>query len=328
MKNLAASTAIALAFAAPAFADAHMSGPFVASVPTEALRASDLIGARLYMSEVEVDAEAGASTDWEDVGEISDILVGSSGGVDAVLLDIGGFLGIGERTVAVNMDDLQFVSDGEDASDFFIVMTGDKAALEAAPEFDPEFEMGRTRADAEMDAEVMPDVTGTGVDTQAGADTTVEGEAEVADTAEADVEPIAEGAETEEMVAEDAEAVETDTDVAEAPANMPAAGMTAPQIESEGYETVTIDALTTEDVTGAAVYGVNDEAIGEVGELVMTEDGKLQDAIIDVGGFLGLGEKPVAVPFEQLQVMRGENDVRIYIDATEEQLEGMPEYEG
>ncbi len=60
----------------------------------------------------------------------------------------------------------------------------------------------------------------------------------------------------------------------------------------------------------------------------MSTDGRLQDAIIDVGGFLGLGVKQVAVPFEEMQVMQGENDVRIYIDSTEEELKALPEYEG
>ncbi len=103
--------------------------------------------------------------------------------------------------------------------------------------------------------------------------------------------------------------------------------MNAPTLDRDGYETVALDQLTTEDVTGASVFDINDKRVGEIGELVMSDDGMLQDAIIDVGGFLGLGEKPVAVSFQSLQVLRGDGDVRVYVDTTEEALEALPEFE-
>ena len=381
MKTLLASTAIALATAGSAMAEQHtMSNdmgnePFVGGIETEALRASDLLGARLYVSEAEVDDGMGLSDDWDDVGEISDIILGNNGEIDAVIADIGGFLGIGERTVAVNMDDLQFVSDGEDADDYFVVLSGvTQDVLENAPEFNDDFTTGRTAAVMETD------VQGTGMDTSDSATIIVNGEeqtdladgttvdaeqtpatATVTDEgvetemegemaeAEADMEQAGDamenaaedaGQEMEEMgndvevMAEDAEA-EVDQEMNEAEAEMTktttvegSAFNTAPSMEMDGYETVVSTDLTTEDVTGAPVYGINDDRIGEIGELVMSEDGMLDEAIIDVGGFLGLGEKPVAVPFDNLQILRSDNDVRIYIDATQEQLEGLPDYEG
>lgn len=342
MKNLAASTAIALAIAAPAFSQTEMSDAFVESVETQALRASDLIGARLYVSENEVDPAAGQSTDWEDVGEIADIVVGSDGGVDVVIVDIGGFLGVGERSVAVNMDSLAFPSDGAAADEFFVVLQGDRAMLESAPEFDDEFEMGRApgttasgtvNTDLGNDAAAVPDNQGTGVTTQSAPGTDLANEAEPADTAEADVEPIVGDtnpvpADPEAGVADNTDSEAADTEAAEGAEAADVGMMAAPAMEVEGYETVANNELTTDDITGAQVYSVNDEAIGEIGELVMSADGTLADAVIDVGGFLGLGAKAVAIPFDQLQVMRGENDVRVYVDATEEQLTNMPDYEG
>ena len=85
MKTLFASTAIVIAMAAPAFADAHTASAFVPSIDTEALRASDLMGARLYVTETDVVMDAGLSDEWNDVGEISDIIIGNQGGIDAVL---------------------------------------------------------------------------------------------------------------------------------------------------------------------------------------------------------------------------------------------------
>lgn len=86
---------------------------------------------------------------------------------------------------------------------------------------------------------------------------------------------------------------------------------------------------TAEDLEGASVYGSNDERIGEVGELVLGEDGKITHAVIDVGGFLGIGEKHVSLSFDELRLMRTENDEtpRVYVSMTKEELENQPEYE-
>jgi hypothetical protein len=61
----------------------------------------------------------------------------------------------------------------------------------------------------------------------------------------------------------------------------------------------------------------------------MNADGQVQEAIIDVGGFLGLGEKPVIVPFNELTLMQRADggELRAYIASTEDQLEAMPAYE-
>jgi hypothetical protein len=50
---------------------------------------------------------------------------------------------------------------------------------------------------------------------------------------------------------------------------------------------------------------------------------------VDVGGFLGLGERQVAIPLDQLSIQRmsGGDEVRVFSELTEEDLEAMPEYE-
>jgi hypothetical protein len=48
---------------------------------------------------------------------------------------------------------------------------------------------------------------------------------------------------------------------------------------------------------------------------------------IDVGGFLGIGEKPVAVSFDALRVRKDEDgNLFVRVDATKEQLEQAPTY--
>jgi hypothetical protein len=75
---------------------------------------------------------------------------------------------------------------------------------------------------------------------------------------------------------------------------------------------------------------VNDEDVGEIGELLVTANGKLDRAVIDVGGFLGLGEREVAVSLSALTILRMDDgdDVRVYIDTSQEALEQLPVYEG
>ncbi|WP_435171650.1 PRC-barrel domain-containing protein [Falsirhodobacter sp. 1013] len=106
--------------------------------------AETFIGKRLYVSEVDIDVNAEMTEvdqDWDDVGEISDLVIGEDGQVKAVLTDIGGFLGMGEKTVAVSMDDLVVIQDGDSPNDYFTVLKSDRAALESAPEFEwPEAE--------------------------------------------------------------------------------------------------------------------------------------------------------------------------------------------
>jgi sporulation protein YlmC with PRC-barrel domain len=56
-------------------------------------------------------------------------------------------------------------------------------------------------------------------------------------------------------------------------------------------------------LTGVAVYNNNNERIGDVNELIVARDGKTEAVVIGVGGFLGMGEHLVAVPFDKVKWM-------------------------
>jgi hypothetical protein len=56
-------------------------------------------------------------------------------------------------------------------------------------------------------------------------------------------------------------------------------------------------------LAGVAVYNNNNEKIGDVNELIVSRDGKTEAVVIGVGGFLGMGEHLVAVPFDQVKWM-------------------------
>jgi sporulation protein YlmC with PRC-barrel domain len=54
---------------------------------------------------------------------------------------------------------------------------------------------------------------------------------------------------------------------------------------------------------GLDVYNTNNEKIGDISEMIVDRSGKIQAVVIGIGGFLGIGEHLVAVPFEQVQWM-------------------------
>jgi hypothetical protein len=122
-------------------------------------------------------------------------------------------------------------------------------------------------------------------------------------------------------------------DPAAAPADnamAPAAGTdgAAMGMPREGFNTVEVDALTAENLTGATVVGPDGEDIAQVGDILLTQDGQIDAMLIDFGGFLGIGQKRVAVGMDNLEFAANENgDLLIYSDFTQEQLEAAPEYD-
>ena len=80
-----------------------------------------------------------------------------------------------------------------------------------------------------------------------------------------------------------------------------------------------------------AVYSFDNENIGEVSDVLLSKggaEGAVDAVILDVGGFLGIGEKPVAVSFDSLEIMADENGtLYAFSKFTEDQLEGAVEYD-
>ena len=77
-----------------------------------------------------------------------------------------------------------------------------------------------------------------------------------------------------------------------------------------------------DDIIGKSVHNENDEKVGDINDIVISSDGRSLYVLIGAGGFLGLGEKHVAVPFDRLQ----RSDDRILLSGyTKEQLKNLPE---
>lgn len=103
----------------------------------------------------------------------------------------------------------------------------------------------------------------------------------------------------------------------------------APTMTMDGYSDVAVAEVTVDQLTGLTVYDTDGATVGAVSEPVTGDDGSVSDVIVDVGGFLGLGAKPVAIPLESLQVLANADgsDMRAYVGMTKDQLTEMPEYE-
>jgi len=189
----------------------------------------------------------------DNIGQINEIVLSSNGQIRAIVIGVGGFLGMGERDVAVKMDQVTFASDPENRSEIYIVVNTGAEMLKNSPAYD------RTaRADER---------------TQRSA-------------------------------------------------------FTAPQMTREGYDRVAVTDLSSEMLVGKTVYGVNDESVGVIDDLILDDKGAITNVIIDFGGFLGIGTSQVSIGFDELTVMSnpGRTDVRIYVDATKEKIQAQPKY--
>ena len=79
---------------------------------------------------------------------------------------------------------------------------------------------------------------------------------------------------------------------------------------------------------GQGVYNSADESIGKISDLIIEKDGGIAAAIVGVGGFLGIGEKWVAVPFDKISISQvpDSNDVKLTTTETAESLQAAPEF--
>jgi sporulation protein YlmC with PRC-barrel domain len=73
----------------------------------------------------------------------------------------------------------------------------------------------------------------------------------------------------------------------------------------------------------AAVYNENNEKIGKIDDFIVSPDGKLTAAVVDVGGFLRLGAHRVAIPVQQFDQV---SPKLVLKGATKEALLKMPEF--
>ena len=75
------------------------------------------------------------------------------------------------------------------------------------------------------------------------------------------------------------------------------------------------------------VYDPNDSKIGEIMDVLVDKDGKIVALMVGVGGFLGMGEKDVAIPFHAVQFKTKDNNKWWpVVNATKDALKAAPGY--
>lgn len=82
-------------------------------------------------------------------------------------------------------------------------------------------------------------------------------------------------------------------------------------------------------LVGASVYGPDNKSIGSIDDLIVDREGGIKAAVIGVGGFLGVGQKDIAVPFSALNIQRKANSSsidRITVTYSKQQLSQAPTF--
>lgn len=332
IRKLLATTAIATLVATGAMAQTTTPAPAPATgtdaaapaapmvKKAEGELASQIIGENVY---------SGTGDDAENIGEVNDIVVGPDGMIQALVVGVGGFLGIGEKNVALEYKLAEWVDRDNDR---WIVIPTTADALKALEDFD-----SAAYSPQPADADVTEVKPATQEDLQ-----NAEQQANAQNAADDAEQPAADGAAPATGAAPMAStdttaAAPTGTDAGNDPAapvtndtaaaETPASGETTAAIDRESLTEVPAADLTAENLEGTTVYGANDENVGEIEDIALTTDGKVDAVILDVGGFLGMGEKQVAVGMDNLKFMADEDGNRyLYTQFTKEQLEAQPEY--
>jgi sporulation protein YlmC with PRC-barrel domain len=237
------------------------------SFNADQVRASALMGKELY------------GADDQSIGEVADLVLQEDGKTRAAIVDVGGFLGVGEKRVAIPFDQIQITAQDNNEPKLTVAMT--KEQLEQAPAWQDRT-MGSEQAAADQNATTTDQQTNT--------------------------------------MAADQNAT-TDQQTTTMAADQNAA------TDKQGLQIATQD-ISADKLIGTKVYSPNDENVGEVGDVLFDKSGQIDAVIIDVGGFLGVGEKPVAVQFDTLNVQRDDKgDVKLMINASADQLKNAPAYE-
>ena len=96
-------------------------------------------------------------------------------------------------------------------------------------------------------------------------------------------------------------------------------------MDHSAHQPLATGELTEATLMDAVIYGPGDEKVGTVSHVHGT--GPASEVIVDVGGFLGIGAKPVSLPVSQLNFMRDERgDIHATTTMTKEQAKALPEH--
>lgn len=99
-------------------------------------------------------------------------------------------------------------------------------------------------------------------------------------------------------------------------------------MENRGYlSAAPPNGMQASELIGTEVNTTGDESVGSVSDLIIDQDGKVAAIVVGVGGFLGMGEKDVAIDWGQVTRSGASDDQELRIDVTRQELQSAPEFE-
>jgi len=101
-------------------------------------------------------------------------------------------------------------------------------------------------------------------------------------------------------------------------------GSTALMAAGELMTNVPVGSLTVTDWYKQSVYDPSNTKIGQIMDVLVSPEGKVDTLIVGVGGFLGAGEKDVAVGFNAIQKTVKDNKIYLTMNTTKDALKSAP----
>jgi sporulation protein YlmC with PRC-barrel domain len=108
----------------------------------------------------------------------------------------------------------------------------------------------------------------------------------------------------------------------------PPPSTTAPQRSANGqpsWYSHQANEVRASKLIGSRVLNTANETVGDINEIILDKDGKVAAVVVGVGGFLGLGEREVAVNFNSIRMSRdNNNNLTLTMNATKDSLKAAP----
>jgi sporulation protein YlmC with PRC-barrel domain len=250
----------------------------------------ETLPARSYHSDNIVGENVKNRSNNETVGKISNLVLNEDGHVVAVIISVGGLMGIGDRDVAIEWDQIERTFDGDDIT-LTVDLTED--ALKNAPEYSGK---RSDRSTSMIGSDREQQRTGQTADRRTAQTTDPRAD----QRADPRADPRADQrADPRASTVRAAEYVET----------MPARGFHS-------------DSLVGKNVKSR----LNNESVGTVSNLLLDNDGQVVAVIIGVGGLMGLGQRDVAISWDQIERSFDGDDVTLWVSLTEQSLKDAPKY--
>ncbi|MCH8536915.1 MAG: PRC-barrel domain-containing protein [Alkalimonas sp.] len=231
------------------------------------------------------------TNDNEDIGSVDDLIIDDDGLVVAIVVSVGGFLGIGQKDVAIGWDNITKSGTG-DNQELRVDMT--RADLEAAPKFEKRDQYGTQSATDRNNQR-----------SQTAQQRAQQGQAK------------SEQAHAKQGANQSGLNQATDRRNSRDQSSMHNRG----HIDSVPY-----NGMHASNLIGTDVRTNDNENIGSVDDLILDGSGQIVAIVVSVGGFLGMGQKDVAIGWDNITSSGTSDKQELRVDVTRADLNSAPKF--